>query len=656
MRLGEYTLEEPLGEGGFATVWRVGHHLWPERKAAAKVLRDKAHAQQLKAEADCLSRLAHPGIARAIGIDLDSDPPYLLIELHEGQTLRQLLNAETKLSPAKAFSIFSQLVAALAHSHGKGITHGDLKPENVLLDSAGRVKLGDFGLGRIRASEASLMLSGAMDTQEDASLAGTIPYMAPEQRDGAQVDPTSDVFSLGILLHEMLTGKRPQPGDDPRETLEDPPKWIDVWEKCYTRRDRRLKSAVEVASAMGIGASGGSGSGGGMLVAPRIKSARGPWTLEQVEHAVAQEMGLSKADLLHPPVADGDSVERMFSWVERQLVGEESERPLARSLVWVFASQYLDVPYGELAERYNTSVQDVRNSIRNIRYGRSGIAIWRGVIDRLAPLPPSFLKKAKQADSGKVGRALVATGSFFASMLSMVSIVIVAFVSGGGAITLLPVLLAALFAWLGTHVLQRRRVLRNWVEAHLDEVPGATRLEKLTILGLHAELPIAAASRELLAAEAVPDVRKEEEEEEEIATELEDESSTQRRRDAEAQRSEAEAEEPPEAPGIDVTLEAVRRAMAESEAEAAAEAEAEAEAAAEPEPRSEPEPEEELTAKDAKDAKEDTESPLAPLAALAVESSSSPEPEEPRMPLDEAMRQRDGEQEDGPRRRALESS
>ena len=165
LRLGEYVLDGPLGEGGFATVWEAHHHAWPERKAAAKIIRDPDQVERLKTEGRCLALLSHPHIAQAVGLDLDHDPPYLLVELHAPRTLRDLLNEVERLAPDRAFRLFAQVVAAVAHSHSRGIAHGDLKPENVLIGADDYLKVTDFGLGQIRATEASLHLSGELKTQ-----------------------------------------------------------------------------------------------------------------------------------------------------------------------------------------------------------------------------------------------------------------------------------------------------------------------------------------------------------------------------------------------------------------------------------------------------------------------------------------------------------
>jgi hypothetical protein len=684
-RLGEYVLEEPIGEGGFASVWRAHHHTWTERKVAAKVIRERAHADRLRAEADCLAHIAHPGIAGALGMDLDHDPPYLLVELHEGQTLRGLLKAKGKLTPAEAYAVFSQLAQALAHSHELGVCHGDLKPENVLIDSEGRVKLTDFGLGRVASSEASLLLSGQHHTQQEAALAGTIPYMAPEQRDGEPADPTSDVFSLGILLHEMLTGSRPQPGDDPREHLgEGAPTWVDVWERCFVRRDRRLKHAGQVVAAIGAPEEATEGRPARPL--PPIHGGRGIWSIEEIERAVALETGVPVGELLRRrQEQQQNALGRLTEWVEHQLLGDTPRGAAARNLVWYLASEVMDVPEKELAERYGTQVVNVRNGIRAVRAGRVDHGIWRGVVDRLAPLPPSLVRKARRLEAGKTGRVLAATASYLFASVALLAALVTLVAAGIGAASV-PLVLTAIALWFGTAQLTRGKARRAWVEEHLPELPGEDRATKLTHLALHRDLEVANTAREMLEEEPAPvrgprvvvtraEAAPARIEVAEPEAEGPASASVPTARPIEPEETEAERRAR--------SLLAVQRAMAEAEREASVAPEAVAESspeagqAAEPEAESEPAPSEaeseevdseaesEEVGSEAESEEVGTEAeseevgteaeseevaPAEPEAAPEEVERPAPEAEpeaEVRMPLEEAMRLREGAAEQG---------
>ena len=484
--MGEYVLEEPLGQGGFATVWRAGHHAWPDRKVAAKLLHDPDRADLLRQEAECLTQLDHPGIAGAVGMDLDHDPPYLLVELHEGRTLRDLLRAEGPLPPSRAYPIFAQLAAALAHSHARGIAHGDLKPENVLIGPGGQLKLTDFGLGRIRAGEASLLLSGdlASLTQPQASLAGTLPYMAPEQRDGEPPCPRTDVFALGIVLHELLTGRRPQPGDDPREELAEPPGWLAVWERSFARRDRRFADAGELLEALGA-----PQVTDGPVAAPLLPAVAtaGPWSIEEVERAVAGELGVPLGRLHGDPRAPVDGVDRLIAWAEEQLTGGERDLREARRIVWYVATEVLGVSAGALADRYGVPAKQVLAEARSVPRGGVRLGSWRAVVERLAPLSLPVQRSLRESERGPGAVRFV--GALVAWWMALVCAVLGVFKPA--LLLLVPALFAA--GWVAV---RRARREHAWIEAHLSEVPGADRRAKLARLALHTEFPrVAAAAR-----------------------------------------------------------------------------------------------------------------------------------------------------------------
>jgi serine/threonine protein kinase len=204
--VGPYTLLRPLGKGGFSEVWE-GRREGGVFDFAIKILIHPEHVAQLKQEADALSVVRGKGIVAVAELGLENDPPYLVLELQGGGDLRRRLN-HGALRPAPAISIFLEILEILARVHREGIVHGDLKPENVLFGEGGRVKLADFGLSR-RLVQRSATLSVSLSL-EDARLAGTLDYMAPEQRAGAKPTARSDVFAAGVLLYELLTGERPQ--------------------------------------------------------------------------------------------------------------------------------------------------------------------------------------------------------------------------------------------------------------------------------------------------------------------------------------------------------------------------------------------------------------------------------------------------------------
>ena len=214
------------------------------------MLHDPTQVDAIRREAEVLAQLRHPNLTQLIQADLQADPPFLVTELLEGAPLSDLLPVSTD----DAWAISRQILAGLAHAHHQGIAHLDLKPSNVMvqrLDRGWCVKIADFGLGRVVGHSAPGLehsfLASAIGTYS-----GTLAYMSPEQREGKPGDERSDVFSFGVLLCEMLTGRRPQPGDTLADLLGHPaPAWAQaVFDGCYTRYDRRFTQAGAVLDAL----------------------------------------------------------------------------------------------------------------------------------------------------------------------------------------------------------------------------------------------------------------------------------------------------------------------------------------------------------------------------------------------------------------------
>jgi predicted Ser/Thr protein kinase len=199
-----YELHEALGRGGMGAVFRA-RQVRLDREVAIKVLqRDPTPGwdERFVREARALAKLTHPGIVAVHDFDQAEGLAWIVMEYVDGTNLRQLLE-DGKLSPEEALTIASGIAAALAYAHGEGVVHRDVKPENVLLDRLGNVKLADFGLAKLTDEAPGL-------TRSDQAL-GTPRYMAPEQLDrSATVDHRADTFALGLVLYEMLTGEVPR--------------------------------------------------------------------------------------------------------------------------------------------------------------------------------------------------------------------------------------------------------------------------------------------------------------------------------------------------------------------------------------------------------------------------------------------------------------
>jgi Tol biopolymer transport system component len=210
-RLGAYEILSLLGEGGMGQVFRA-RDTKLGRDVAIKVLprefqSDQDRLRRLTNEARAASALNHPNILTVYGVDESDAGPFIAMELVDGDTLRRRLQSGA-VPVGQAVDITIQVALALAAAHAKGIVHGDIKPENVMVRSDGYVKVLDFGLATPRADAVSGVSLGAFETIE-AIHGGTPAYMAPEQIDGRPIDGRTDVFAAGILLCELVTGANP---------------------------------------------------------------------------------------------------------------------------------------------------------------------------------------------------------------------------------------------------------------------------------------------------------------------------------------------------------------------------------------------------------------------------------------------------------------
>jgi beta-lactam-binding protein with PASTA domain/tRNA A-37 threonylcarbamoyl transferase component Bud32 len=215
--LGErYEIGGVLGRGGMAEVHR-GRDLRLGREVAVKVLRhdlarDPSSQVRFRREAQAAASLNHPAIVAVYDTGEDRTAagatPYIVMEYVEGETLRDVLRREGRLSPERAMSLTADICAALDFSHRNGIVHRDVKPGNVMITPQGTVKVMDFGIARAVSDSAATMTS-------TAAVIGTAQYLSPEQARGEAVDARSDVYSAGCLLYELATGTPPFTGDSP---------------------------------------------------------------------------------------------------------------------------------------------------------------------------------------------------------------------------------------------------------------------------------------------------------------------------------------------------------------------------------------------------------------------------------------------------------
>ncbi len=213
-----YKLERVIGRGGMAEVW-LAHDQRLDRAVAIKRLRvdlatDPTFQARFRREAQSAAGLNHPNIVSVYdtGEEIDSASgiavPYIVMELVEGQTLKQVLAGDRRLLPERALEFTQGILDALSYSHRAGIVHRDIKPANVMLTKNNTVKVMDFGIARAVADTSATMT-------QTAAVIGTAQYLSPEQARGETVDSRSDIYSTGCLLYELLVGRPPFVGDSP---------------------------------------------------------------------------------------------------------------------------------------------------------------------------------------------------------------------------------------------------------------------------------------------------------------------------------------------------------------------------------------------------------------------------------------------------------
>jgi Tol biopolymer transport system component len=263
-RLGPYDIVALIGTGGMGEVYRARDDRLG-REVAIKVIRstgatDPERLQRFELEARASGLLNHPNVLAIYDIGTHEGLPYLVSELLEGETIRLLL-VDGPIGPSKALAYATQIADGLAAAHEKGIVHRDLKPENLFVTKDGRVKILDFGLAKLsHADSAPQDDSQAPTADVTAPLIGTVSYMSPEQIRGLPVDHRSDIFSFGVVLYEMLTGRRAFRGVSAVETMsaalrEDPqglgglPPGLDVIVHHCIEKDpaHRFQSAPDLA-------------------------------------------------------------------------------------------------------------------------------------------------------------------------------------------------------------------------------------------------------------------------------------------------------------------------------------------------------------------------------------------------------------------------
>ena len=241
-----YELEELVGTGGMSSVYRA-HDRLLDRKVALKVLHeqytgDDEHVERFRREARAVATLSHPNIVTVIDRGEHDGRQFIVFEYVDGENLKRADPARARCRWRRRVELAIQIAHGLAFAHQQGLVHRDVKPQNVLLDGDGQAKVTDFGIARSLDVQHGMTQTG--------TVLGTSDYIAPEQAQGQRVDEHTDVYSLGVVLYELLTGEVPFPGENfvavaMRHINEPPP----------AMRDRRpdvsprLEAAVQRAMA-----------------------------------------------------------------------------------------------------------------------------------------------------------------------------------------------------------------------------------------------------------------------------------------------------------------------------------------------------------------------------------------------------------------------
>jgi len=372
--LGPYVIQSLIGAGGMGEVYRA-RDASLKRDVAIKVLpasfsRDPDRLRRFQLEAEAAAALNHTNILSIFHIGQQDGSPYIVTELLEGETLRDRLRRGA-LKLRDAIDIAIQAAKGLAAAHEKGIAHRDLKPENLFLAKDGHVKILDFGLAKLMQPTAGsdTPTASLRDHTDAGRVLGTVGYMSPEQVRGQPADTRSDIFSLGCVLYEMLTGKRAFRKPTSVETMnailnEDPPAASDITRaippalervvhRCLDKSpERRFQSAADLAfalDALSDSAAAGTGVTRGTAAQPDSGTggSRKVWLALSVVLLLAS-MGLGWWYWKRRPIEKGEIR-------QRQLTATTAENPILQAAI------SRDGKYLAYSDKDGISIQDVVN-------------------------------------------------------------------------------------------------------------------------------------------------------------------------------------------------------------------------------------------------------------------------------------------------------
>ena len=206
---GRYEIQEIIGVGGMAVVYKAYDNI-DDRTVAVKILKEEFLANEefrrrFKNESKAIAVLSHPNIVKVYDVSYGDRIQYIVMECVDGITLKEYIQQQGVINYKEAVFFVTQILRALQHAHDKGIVHRDIKPQNIMLLENGAIKVTDFGIARFSRSETRTMTDSTI---------GSVHYISPEQARGDITDDKADIYSVGVMLYEMLTGKLPFESDN----------------------------------------------------------------------------------------------------------------------------------------------------------------------------------------------------------------------------------------------------------------------------------------------------------------------------------------------------------------------------------------------------------------------------------------------------------
>ena len=363
-RLGHYEVVSSLGAGGMGEVYRA-RDTRLNREVAIKVLpascaNDEDRLLRFEQEARAISALNHSNILTIYDIGAHEGSPYIVAELLEGEELRRHLN-DGAIPQRKAIDYARQIASGLAAAHSKAIVHRDLKPENIFIITDGRVKILDFGLAKLKPTKLAAGVSSEAATlnaiTDPGTVMGTVGYMSPEQVRGQDADHRSDIFSFGVVLYEMLSGRRAFHGESAAETMaaivkDDPtdlseinnrvPAQLErIVRRCLEKKpERRFQSSHDLAFALeALSTTSGSRLETASASAETIRTAshsigREKLWIAVTALAVLVALGVSWAYFTRKPLADARVMKFSILPPENSSFGQMAVSPDGRYLVF----------------------------------------------------------------------------------------------------------------------------------------------------------------------------------------------------------------------------------------------------------------------------------------------------------------------------------